>query len=59
MIARTLDEVLGTDRDVQGDGWHSRRLLVRSDGMGFSLHDTLVEAGAELELEYRNHLCNW
>ena len=24
--------------------------------MGFSLHDTLVEAGAEMEMEYRHHL---
>jgi L-ectoine synthase len=24
--------------------------------MGFSLHDTLIHAGAVLEMEYRNHL---
>lgn len=56
MIVRSLDEVIGTDRDVSGDGWHSRRLLLARDGMGFSLHDTTVAAGAELELEYRHHL---
>ena len=56
MIIRSLDEVIGTERDVQGDGWRSRRLLLRDDGMGFSLHDTVVEAGAELEMEYRHHL---
>jgi len=55
MIIRSLDEVAGTDRDVAGDGWRSRRLLVRRDGMGFSLHDTTVAAGADLELEYRHH----
>ncbi|HEX6655863.1 MAG TPA: ectoine synthase, partial [Candidatus Limnocylindria bacterium] len=37
-------------------GWRSRRLLLRDDGMGFSLHDTVVEAGTELEMEYRHHL---
>jgi hypothetical protein len=45
MIVRSLDQVIGTDRDVSGDG------------MGFSLHDTTVAAGAELELEYRHRPC--
>ena len=56
MIVRTLDEVVGTERDVMGDGWQSRRLLLKRDGLGFSLHDTVVEAGWEKEMEYRNHL---
>jgi len=56
MIVRTLDQVLGTDRDVAGDGWRSRRLLLAADGMGFSLHDTTVTAGRKLELEYQHHL---
>ena len=56
MIVRSVEDVAGTDRDVTGSGWRSRRLLLRSDGMGFSLHDTSVEAGVELELEYRHHL---
>ena len=56
MIVRSLDSVTGTERDVAGDGWQSRRLLLRRDGMGFSLHDTLVRAGTRLELEYRHHL---
>jgi len=56
MIVRSVDDVAGTNRDVTGSGWRSRRLLLRSDGMGFSLHDTTVEAGVELTLEYRHHL---
>jgi L-ectoine synthase len=56
MIISTLDAVAGTERDVVGDGWRSRRLLLRRDGMGFSLHDTLVEPGARLEMAYANHL---
>jgi L-ectoine synthase len=56
MIVRSLHEIQGTDRDVAGEGWQSRRLLLASDGMGFSLHDTTVAAGEELELEYRHHL---
>ena len=56
MIVRTLTELLGTDRDVQGPGWASRRLLLRKDGMGFSLHDTLVRAGSEIVIWYKHHL---
>jgi L-ectoine synthase len=56
VIVRTLDEVVGTDRDVEGDGWRSRRLLLRRDQMGFSLHDTTVAAGSELNLHYKHHL---
>ena len=55
MIVRTLDDVVGSDRDVEGDGWRSRRLLLRRDQMGFSLHDTTVAAGTELNLQYKHH----
>ena len=56
MIVRSVDEVAGTPRDVSGDGWRSRRLLVRDDATGFSLSDTAVAAGAELHLQYRHHI---
>ena len=56
MIVRSLEDVVGTERDMEGEGWRSRRLLLASDGMGFSMHDTTVAAGLELELEYRHHL---
>ena len=56
MIIRTLDEVAGSDRDVAGEGWRSRRLLLRRDRLGFSLHDTTVAAGSELTLQYKHHL---
>jgi L-ectoine synthase len=56
MIVRTLEEVAGTERDVAGEGWRSRRLLLRRDGLGFSLHDTTVEAGSVLHLGYKHHL---
>ena len=56
MIVRSLEQVMGSDRDVAGDGWRSRRLLLRRDGMGFSLHDTTVAAGTELNIQYKHHL---
>lgn len=56
MIVKTLKGTLGSEREVVSNGWTSRRLLLKSEGMGFSLHDTLIEAGAELPMCYRNHL---
>ncbi len=56
MIVTTLNDVLGTDRDVSGPGWKSRRLLLASDGMGYTMTDTIIEQGAVLELEYTHHL---
>jgi len=55
MIVRTLDEITGTDRDVRGDGWRAQRLFVRDDGLGFSLSETTVNAGAELSIWYKHH----
>jgi L-ectoine synthase len=56
VIIRSLADVIGTDRDLAGDGWHSRRLLLADDAMGYSLNDTVVAPGEELTLEYRHHL---
>ena len=56
MIVRTLDEVKGSDDDVSAEGWNSRRLILARHGMGFSMHDTVIHAGAELPMWYRNHL---
>ncbi len=56
MIVRHLDKIVGTDREVSAEGWISRRLLLADDGMGFSMHDTTIQAGAELPLHYTNHL---
>jgi hypothetical protein len=55
MIVRTLAEILGTERDVRTERWESRRLLLKADRMGFSMHDTRVRAGSETEIWYRHH----
>lgn len=56
MIVRQLDEILGTEADVRGPTFASRRLLLAADGMGFSLHDTVLEAGSETYIWYANHV---
>jgi L-ectoine synthase len=55
MIVRTLDDVRGTAQDVRGPGWNSRRLIVKADGMGCSLSDTVIAAGSEQRLHYTHH----
>lgn len=56
MIVRSLDELIGTPRDIAWGNGQSRRFLLARDGMSFSLTDTTVEAGTEALLEYRHHL---
>lgn len=56
MIVRTLEELRGTDREVHAPTWVSRRLLLKKDGMGFSLHETVIYAGTETRMWYKNHV---
>lgn len=56
MIVRTLDEVIGTEREVHGPAWTSRRLVLAKEKVGFSVNDTVVAAGAELKMWYANHI---
>lgn len=56
MIVRNIADLLGTERDVEAQNWSSCRLLLKRDGMGFSLHDTLLHAGTSTEMHYKNHL---
>jgi L-ectoine synthase len=56
MIVRKLADLIGTERDVDDGNWVSRRLLLRKDGMGFSMHETILRAGTETYMWYANHL---
>ncbi len=55
MIVRSLDEIDRSDRSVSAETWTARRRLLAADGMGFSLHDTIIEAGTSTQMWYRNH----
>ncbi len=51
------EDIRGTDRDVRSPaGWTSYRFLLKSDGMGYSLHETVLPPGLELQMWYKNHL---
>lgn len=58
MIVRSLDDILGSDRDVRAENgeWESRRLILNNDAVGFSLHDTIIHAGTETLLWYKHHI---
>ena len=55
MLTRRLDEIDGTERDVHGAGWRSRRLVVAEDGTPYSFHITVLDRGARLRFEYTRH----
>ena len=56
MIVKRLDDIVDTDRDVRAETWRSRRLLLAAEGRGYSLHDTVLYAGTQTEMEYVNHV---
>ncbi|WP_028548947.1 ectoine synthase [Paenibacillus sp. UNC451MF] len=56
MIVKHLDQLINTVDDVDTTTWNSRRLLLRKDGMGFSMNDTLIKAGTETLIWYQNHV---
>lgn len=56
MIVRTLGDIVGSERDVAAATWSSRRLILADDRVGFSLHDTIIHAGTETSMWYRNHI---
>ncbi|MFI0423543.1 ectoine synthase [Spongiactinospora sp. 9N601] len=52
MIVRHLKEV----KSVEWGNGLSRRFLLATDGMGYSLTDTIVRAGTSSPLKYPQHL---
>ncbi len=56
MIVRRIQDIIGSDQEVDGGNWISRRLLLARDGMGYSMHDTVIKAGTDTHIHYRNHL---
>ena len=58
MIVRTLSEIIGTINQVTpgNSNWTSHRLLLKKDGMGFSMHDTIIRANTETHMWYKHHL---
>ena len=56
MIVRTLADIEGTDRAVEGPTFVSRRFVLADDKVGFSFHDTVLYAGTVTKMWYQNHI---
>jgi len=58
MIIRTLKDIKNSEREVNAPNgnWISRRLLLESDKMGFSFHETVIFKGTQTRIQYKNHL---
>lgn len=55
MIVINAQDLTNTERHAKGPGWESKRMIVKQDGVGYSVHETRVLQGAELHLHYKNH----
>ncbi|MBR8330171.1 ectoine synthase [Burkholderia ambifaria] len=55
MIVVKSADIANTERHARGPGWDSKRMIVKQDGVGYSVHETRVREGAELHLHYKNH----
>lgn len=58
MIVRTLDEITDTERDVESENkqWRSKRIVLAKDGVGFSVHETVLQPGTVNDFWYANHI---
>ncbi len=56
MIVRSLDELNDGERDIRTQNWRSRRIVLAKDGVGFSVHETVLYAGTVNDFWYANHV---
>lgn len=56
MIVRKLSDAKNQGRTINAEGWESNRLLLKSDGAGFSFHITRIFKDAVLSMHYQNHI---
>lgn len=56
MIVRTTTDITGTNRDVAAGNWRSKRIVLADDGVGFSFHETTIDAHSVSEFHYRHHV---
>lgn len=56
MIVRSFDELTDTDRHVKTPNWQSKRIVLAKEGVGFSLHETVLDPGTVNDFWYANHI---
>lgn len=55
MIVRSFDEITDTERHIKTPNWHSKRIVLARENVGFSLHETVLDAGTINDFWYANH----
>lgn len=55
MLFRTVNELIGSDKEYVGEGFKSRRLVTKDDGLPVSVHETTVAADMELRFSYERN----
>lgn len=55
MIVRTVEQLKQTPNHVVTENWKSTRLIVKSDGLGYSVHHTVIPEGHEVHCHYKSH----
>lgn len=55
MIVRHRRDLLKTKNHAVGDVWSSTRFFIKSDGLGFSFHETIIKANSIQKMWYKNH----
>lgn len=58
MIVRSIEDIKNTERHVESASgtWHSDRIILAREKVGFSLHETVLYAGTETSMWYANHV---
>lgn len=51
-----LEDLNGTENDVEHGNWRSRRFFLADEGVGFSFHQTILKAGTSTDMWYANHI---
>lgn len=60
MIVKYREDLVGGPHHRKLATGESTRLLVRADGVGFTLADFTMEPGSDATLQYKNHVeCNY
>jgi L-ectoine synthase len=56
MIVSSLMDIEDTERDVRTPNWRSKRLVLAKEQAGFSMHETILEAGSVNDFWYAHHI---
>jgi L-ectoine synthase len=51
-----INNLVGTDRDIEFKEGFSIRPIIEKDNMGFSVHKTMIRRGTKGNWHYKNHL---